>query len=115
VQPLAALGSCLINGGFHVQQQLFHLFGPGLLKLFIQEDQFSQMVHITQAVLTGVAPIGLPAIMHAHSVEVFEDANGVQRFVTPFGMHRIVGELLRRAHMHPVALARHIQARFILM
>jgi len=115
VQHLSALDSCLIDGGFHVQQQFFPLFGPSLLKLLIQEDQFAQMVHITQAVLTGVAPIGLPAIMHAHAMEVCQDADGIQRFVTPFDMHPIVRQLLGRPHMHPVAFARYVQSRLILM
>src|ERR1700694_4496216 len=73
------------------------------------------MMHVAQPMLTGVAPIGLPAIMHAHSVEVCEDANGIQRFVAPFDMHCIVGELLRRAHMHPMPFASYIQARLILV
>src|SRR5712692_3734384 len=73
------------------------------------------MMHITQAVLTRVAPIGLPAIMHAHAVEVCEDTDGVERIVAPLGMHRIMREWLRRAHMHPVAFTRYVEARLILV
>src|SRR5579872_2545757 len=70
MQRLAARGAGLIDGGFHVQQQLFHLPRPSLLELLMQEDQFAQVVDVAQTMLTGVVPIGLPTIMHAHSPEV---------------------------------------------
>jgi hypothetical protein len=115
MQTAAALCSCLLDGDFHVQQQRFHLPGPLLLVLFVQEGQVPQMMHVAKRMLAQIEPIRPPAIMHTDPVEVFEDADGVQGRFPSFGMDGIVGQVLRRTDMHPLTLACHVEARFILM
>lgn len=56
---------------------------------------------LAQTTLKGGVPRGLLAIMYAHCVEVFEDADGIQCLVSPFDMNCIMREVLRRAHIHP--------------
>ena len=116
MQAGAALGSRLLDGGFDVQQQRLSSGLPSLAAVLrAGRSVRADGARCTERVLTGIAPIGLPAIMHAHPLEVCEDADGVQRLVAPFGMHGIMRQLLGRTHMHPVPLACDIEARFILM
>src|SRR5260221_7172464 len=114
-QTRVALDSRLIDSSFDVQQHGFHLARPVLLLLFMQKGQLPQMVNVAERMLTGILPIGTPAIMHTHSLEVLEDANGFQGLFAPLRMDGIVRQLRRRTDMHPVTLACHIQPRFILM
>src|SRR5215472_15556535 len=57
MQEASTLGSCLRDGGFHIQQQLVHLSGPGLLLLFVQEGQLPQMMHVTERMLASILPM----------------------------------------------------------
>lgn len=36
----------LLDLGFHVQQQVFHLVRPVLLEFFFEEGQFTQVMHV---------------------------------------------------------------------
>jgi hypothetical protein len=115
MQTSAALGTRLLDGGFAVQQQRLHLACPVLLVLFVQEGQIAQMVDVAQRVLTGILPIGTPAIMHTHSLKALKNADSVQGLFAPLGMDGIMRQLLGRTDMHPVPLACDVEARFILM
>ncbi len=112
---MAALGSRLLDGGFDVQQQVFHLCCPSLLLLFLQKDQLAQMVNVAEGMLAEIEPIRLQAIMHTDPLEILEDADGVQSLFAPLGMDRIVGQVLGCTDMHPIALTCDIEAGFILM
>jgi hypothetical protein len=96
MQTTAALCSCLLDRSFALQEQFFHLGCPGLPLLFLQEGQVAQMMHITAGMLAPKLPIRSRAIMHAHPAEVCQDADGIQGRFAPFGMDRIVGQVLCR-------------------
>ena len=84
MQTRPPLGTGLLDRRFDVEQQRDHLVSPVLLLLFGQEGQFPQMVDIAQRVVTRILPVGLPPIMHAHAMEVREDADLVQRLFAAF-------------------------------
>src|SRR5260221_593092 len=115
MQARATLGARLFDGGFAIQEHLFHLLRPGLLLHFREEGQFSQMMHVTEGMQAAKLPVGTPPIMHTHPCKVCQDTDGVQGRFASFGMHSIVREPLGRTHMHPLALTRDVEARFILM
>src|SRR5258707_4555083 len=115
MQARATLGARLFDGGFALQEQLFHLLRPGLLLPSREEGQFSQMMHLTEGMQATELPVGTPPIMHTHPCKVCQDTDGVQGRFASFGMHSIVREPLGRTHMHPLALTRDVEARFILM
>src|SRR6266699_1346483 len=73
------------------------------------------MMDVTERMLTEILPIGTKAIMDTDPLELRQDADGVQGLFAALGMDGIVRQLLGGADMHPVALAFHMQARFILM
>ena len=107
--------SCLITSGLHLPQHVFELGGPALLVLFLKEKQFAQVMDIAQRVQAPVEPVAAKAIMQASALKLRQDADGVQGFFAAFGMDRIVGQRLGGTDVRPPALARHIQAAFILM
>src|SRR5438874_1188698 len=72
--------------GFHREQQLFHLPGPGLLEFFFDEGELTQMMHIAPGLREGVALIALPSIMAAFATKLWRNANGIQRFAPATGM-----------------------------
>src|SRR5712692_3713702 len=114
-QTSLACCSCLISERFEVQQDRLHLLSPGLLRRFLDEDQVAQQMDIAERVLTPIALIGGPSIMDAGALISWQDPIGIQGRRTTSGMHLVVSQAWGRGDMHPVALARHIQAAFILM
>ena len=63
MQALATKEAGLLDSGFALGEQPFHLSGPGLLLLFVQKSQLAQMMDVTERMLTGILPIGSKAIM----------------------------------------------------
>lgn len=53
--------------------------------------------------------------MHTRASKPWQNADGVQRFLTPLRMHRVVGQLLGTGHMQPLPLTGDVQAGLILM
>src|SRR5258708_7485726 len=96
VQARAALVASLLDGGFDVQQQADHLSCPGLVLLFGEKGQLTQVMHVTERMLAQIVPVRLPAVMHTDSLEVLEDADGIQGLLAAFGMDLIVRQLLGR-------------------
>ncbi len=94
--------SCLLHRLLHVQKQVFHFSGPGLLKHFLNEGQFSQMMDIAQSMTTRVALIAHQPIMHARPRELRQDPNGCQRFTSSFWMGSVMGQVIGRADMNPL-------------
>ena len=86
-----------------------------MLLLFIQKEQFAQMVDIAQGVQAVVEPVAAPAIMQASASKLGQNANSLQGFLASFGMDAIVGQCLGGTDVNPPALPRHVQTAFILM
>ena len=113
IKPLPTALACLFDGGVHVREQRLHGSGPGLLLLFVQEGQFSQVMDITQSMSAGKLPVGGPSIMQTHPIKGGENANVIQRFFAPFSVHAIMGQMGSGSHMHPPALAHNVHPTFI--
>ncbi len=115
VERYAPLGSCLVAGVFHREQQLAHLVGPCLLLLFIEKEQFAQMVDMAQGMLARVEPVAAKAIMQASAAKVGQDVDGVEGGLAAFGVDGIVGQRGGGTDVEPPALAGHPHTAFILM
>src|SRR5258708_18704026 len=115
VERSAPFGSCLVARFFHREQQLFHLVGPLLLLLFVQKDQFSQMVDIAQRMQAPVEPVAAPAIMQASPAKLKQNSDRFQGFFPSFGMDRVVGQSVGGTDVSPPALAHYVHTPFILL
>src|SRR5205807_7957530 len=91
----------LLHLGFHLQQQLLHLAGPGLLEFFFDEGELSQMMHVAQRLNEPVALIAQEAIMYAGATKLRSNANGIESGAPSTGMSGIMGEAIGRADVHP--------------
>src|SRR5260370_250522 len=95
IQCALAARSCLLDGLFHLQEQLFHLIGPGLFEDLGHKDQLTQMMHVAQRMGTEVALVAVPAIMHTRSMKPSHNANGVHGRFPTCGMHPLVRQAVR--------------------
>ncbi len=95
-------GARLFDGGLHRPQQRLERGRPALLVLLLQEGQLAQMVDGAQrvAAVRG-APVGLPAVVHAHPREVWQDAHGVGRLAPTLGVDGVVRQAAGAGHVRP--------------
>ncbi len=107
--------SGILNMRFHGQQQLFHLSSPRLVLLFLHKGQVAQHMNIAKGMATVILPVALPAIMHTHAGKALQDADGLQGLNPASSMYRVMGQGRGRTDVHPIPLAHHIQARFVLV
>lgn len=107
--------SGLLTAPLHLQEQRSQVVSPLLMVGFFDKGQFPQMMNTAQSMRTGIALLAFPAAMHAEASEGRGNPNGIHRFSTAFGMHRVMGQQGRRAEMHPGSLTLLIQASLILV
>jgi hypothetical protein len=115
MQHGATLLPCLVSRLFHREQQGFQFCRPLQALFFCQERQLAHQMHETEGMRTGIQEVRAPAIMDAGPPKPGQNADGIQGVFASLGVNRVVGELGRTGHMHPVAQAFDIQTRFILM
>ncbi len=62
---------CVVGGRLHLAQQRFHVGGPRLMILLLEEGQLAQMMDVAQRMATRpIHAIAAPAVMHAHAAVV---------------------------------------------
>ena len=102
------------DGLEHIQEQVVHLFSPGLMEDVVKENQFAQEMGIAQGMEAGFqSEVGRVAIMHESSGELPEDAEVVDGFRAAFGMNSVPGDQAGREVMEPVEFPGDAQAGFI--
>jgi len=81
----------------------------------MQKGQLSQMMHVTESMLTPVLPVAGPPIMDPDASEDGKNANGIQGLSPTLGVNGVVGQSRRATAVHPIACSHHVQRRFILI
>jgi len=75
------------DGLEHLQKELVQVFGPRLLMLLEEEDQFAQQVTFTERVQAILeAQIAGEEVMHEPTLEPGEDTDGLNGLLTAFEM-----------------------------
>lgn len=102
------------DGPEHLQEQVVQLFSPGLMKSFVEENQFAQEMGIAESMEACFQrEVGRVAIMHEGSGELPEDAEVVEGFCAAFGMNAVPGEQAGREVVEPMEFSSDAQAGFI--
>ncbi len=83
IKPALALFACVLGGFLHREQQVFELGSPNSSLLLGLKDQLAQHMDQTERMLTVIQEVRCPAIMDADAFEEGQDANGVQRLLSP--------------------------------
>ena len=73
--------------------------------MFGNEFQLAQMMGITTGMPALITRVGRPMIMHQHADERLQQAEGIQRLGTAFGMGKVGRQLCGAQDMPPVQLA----------
>jgi len=91
------------DGLEHLQKELVQVFGPRLLMLLEEEDQFAQQVTFTEGVQAIVEPqIAGEEVMHEPTLEPGEDTDGFNGLLTAFEMDGEEGQQRRTQDMQPM-------------
>jgi hypothetical protein len=86
----------------HFGEQRYHPRGPGLVELFVEENQFSQVMSVAEAVVAGITEVGGKTIVDEASVIAGKDPDMVHGEVAAFGMNGIVGQKRGGGAVKPV-------------
>src|SRR5258708_29644571 len=101
----SALLPPLLGGGMHRKQQVFQVCRPLLLLMFGKVRQLAQQMGAAHTMLTIIAIVALPAVMHRSPGEPWPDADGLQRSTAPLLVLGQMRQKTRTIHMHPVQFA----------
>ena len=117
-QPLGGQGR--LSGGagcrnhpLHAQQQPDEFLHPGLAGLFVQANQLTQQMGVTQGIQPGQAQVRRPGVVHPPTREIQQQANGFNRGAAALGMMRIESQERRADHVHPGCVPGHPHACFV--
>ena len=103
----------LIDARVHVQQELAHLAGPVLVKVFKKEGQLPQDVGVAQAVAARQVEVGGKAVVDEAAIETGEDAEVFDGFAALAGVESVPGQELGPQAVDPVELALDAQSRLV--
>jgi hypothetical protein len=74
----------VVDQVFSVEQESAHVGGPGLVIVFMGEEEFAEVVSVAEAVVAAVImEVGGPAIVDGAPGELGEDVNGVHVAARP--------------------------------
>ena len=102
--PAAILPSCRgpipgfegLNGLEHFQKEIVQVFGPGLMMLLEEKDQFAQQVAFAERVLAVLeTQIAGEEVMHEPAGELGDDADGFNGLLATFDMDGEEGQQRR--------------------
>ncbi len=94
----AGVGDGLLDG----EQVVDHGFGPNLLMLLVEEDEFAQQVGVAEGMLAVVFEVEFPEVADGTALESGQDAGGIHGFGAAFLMGMIPSEHLGADGVEPV-------------
>lgn len=103
----------LRDGSLDLDEQLFHLFGPGLSQLLVNEGQLAQVVGIAQPVIAGVAEIRRPGVVQRAPGEFRQDADLLGGLRPTLGVRAVVREQRRTSDVQPGAAPGDVESGLI--
>jgi len=106
-------GTAVGDGIFGSEQAVDHGWGPGLIVLFVEEDEFAQQLGVAEAMGAVVFEVGFPLVVDGAALEGGQDSGVVHGLGTAFLVGVIPGEDFGADGVEPVEGAFRADAGFV--